>query len=377
MQSQLQYPHRSRLLGRKAFTLIELLVVIAIIAVLIALLLPAVQAAREAARRSQCVNNLKQIGLAMHNYHSTYNVFPMLGGLSLPADNSNWHGGSVLLFMLGYMEQSAMYNAYNFNASAVTGAAANYTVINSTVTLSQILTFICPSDTSGPKAFKYGTSYDASIGPQFNFNPGTNVTALNSAGTLSTIINGNSGAGVGMFADLVCFGVQDATDGTSNTVAFSEALIGDNNLATVNGAEYYNCQTWPSGSNGGLGSGLDMIPMTAAGLSNLNTYITTCNGVRNSGATTFQGNDRNSLWASGRCVQGPVFSMLTTPNFTGTDCDYSAGGGMMAARSRHSGGVNTMMADGSVRFIKSTVSQQTWWGIGTKAGGETISSDSY
>src|ERR1700679_961577 len=101
---------------RHGFTLIELLVVIAIIAVLIALLLPAVQAAREAARRAQCVNNLKQIGLGLHNYHSANNVFPMLNGVSLPVDNSNWHGGSVLLFMLSYMEQSSMYNAYNFNA---------------------------------------------------------------------------------------------------------------------------------------------------------------------------------------------------------------------------------------------------------------------
>ena len=270
-----------------------------------------------------------------------------------------------------------MYNAYNFNASAVTGAAANYTVANSTVTLARIGTFICPSDTSGPMAFTYGTNYDASIGPQFNFNPGTNVYALNSAGVSTNYINGNSGAGVGMFASMVCFGIKDCTDGTTNTVAFSEALIGDNNLVTANGAEYYNCQAWPSGSNGGLGSGVDMVPMTATGLANLNTYITTCNSVRASGSTANQGNDRNSLWASGRCVQGPVFAMLTTPNFTGTDCDYSAGGGMFAARSRHSGGVNTMMADGSVRFIKSTISLQTWWNLGTRAGGEVVSSDSY
>jgi prepilin-type N-terminal cleavage/methylation domain-containing protein/prepilin-type processing-associated H-X9-DG protein len=362
---------------RHGFTLIELLVVIAIIAVLIALLLPAVQAAREAARRAQCVNNLKQIGLAMHNYHSTNNVFPMLGGMSLPADASNWHGGSVLLFMLNYMEQGAMYNAYNFNASAVTGAAANYTLVNSTVTLSQISSYICPSDTSGPGAFKYGTNYDASIGPQFNFNPPVTVYAVNASGVLAAVTNGISGAGVGLFATLVCYGVKDCTDGTSNTVAFSEALIGDNNLVTGNGAEYYNCQAWPSGSNGGLGSGVDMVPMTAAGLANLNTYITTCNSVRASGATTAQGNDRNSLWASGRCCQGPVFSMLTVPNATSTDCDFSAGGGMFGARSRHSGGVNTMMADGSVKFMKSTVNQVTWWGLGTKAGGEVISADAY
>jgi prepilin-type N-terminal cleavage/methylation domain-containing protein len=205
---RLPLPHRSTARGDKAFTLIELLVVIAIIAVLIALLLPAVQAAREAARRAQCVNNLKQIGLALHNYHSSNDVFPMLNGMSLPLDNSNWHGGSVLLFMLGQMEQSSMYNAYNFNASAVSGAAANYTVANSTVFLSRVNTFICPSDTSGPMAYTYGSSYNASIGPQFNFNAGTSTYALNSAGVSTNITNGASGAGMGLFASLVCLRYQ-------------------------------------------------------------------------------------------------------------------------------------------------------------------------
>src|SRR5438034_6465807 len=116
--------HRSLSLPRRprGFTLIELLVVIAIIAVLIALLLPAVQSAREAARRSQCVNNLKQIGLAMHNYHSTFGSFPPGSSLG-PASQANtmwpWNDWSAQALLLGYLEQSPIYNAINFSVPPV------------------------------------------------------------------------------------------------------------------------------------------------------------------------------------------------------------------------------------------------------------------
>jgi prepilin-type N-terminal cleavage/methylation domain-containing protein/prepilin-type processing-associated H-X9-DG protein len=343
----------------RGFTLIELLVVIAIIAVLIALLLPAVQAAREAARRSSCVNNLKQIGLGLHNYHSNTDVFPMANAIDNIIDNSNWHGPSVLTFLLNNVEQSAMFNAFNFAGGAVLGAAANYTVLNSSVFLSSVTTFLCPSD-NGSLTFKYGTNYACCIGPQFNFNW---------AGRTS------SGAGVGLFCDRIAFGVRDCTDGTSNTIAFSEVLIGDNTAAGLNGAEYYNCTPWPTGTNGGDGSASDSVMTNPNAIPNLTKYIAACNTARST--VTSQVNDRDSYWCAGRMAQGPIFPTLTTPNTPNADCNNDSGSGMFAARSKHPGGVNTLFADGSVKFIKNSISQTIWWALGTKASGEVVSSDSY
>ena len=344
--------------GIRGFTLIELLVVIAIIAVLIALLLPAVQAAREAARRSQCTNNLKQIGLGLHNYHSTNDTFPMAQGVVGAFDTGLGHGPSMLLYMLSNVEQQALYNAFNQNVQGIVGATADLTAPNPTVYLTSIATYLCPTDT-GSNTFKYGTNYGGSYGPQYN--------------TLSSI-KSSAGAGVGMFAAQVCYGVRDCADGTSNTLAFGEMLIGDNSAATNNGAESYNCQNWPTGSNGGVGSGADQLMPGA--VANLNKYITLCNGLRN--GTAFQDNSIGSFWAAGRATHGPMVNELYTPNSPNQDCySFSQDSGVKTMRSRHPGGVNTMMADGSVRFAKNSVNQMAWWSLGTKAGGEVVSADAY
>jgi len=240
----------------------------------------------------------------------------------------------------------------------VIGATANWTLVCSTVFLSQIATYICPSDTSGPSTFKQGSNYDAVVGPQFNWY-GNNQT---------------KGAGVGLFADRLALGLKDCTDGSSNTMLFGEALIGDNSPATANGAEFYNCVTWPTGTSSGEGSGVDMVMPNA--LTSFNTYVSTCNTMKK--GTTVAANSRNSYWAAGRMTEGPVTTTLLTPNSKNAECaNFTYSSAMYALRSRHSGGVNVLFADGSVRFIKDSVNQTTWWALGTKASGEVVSSDSY
>src|SRR5215213_9729952 len=206
---------------RRGFTLIELLVVIAIIAVLIALLLPAVQAAREAARRAQCTNNLKQVGLALHNYHSTYDVFPM--GMSLNpknslADLSSNAGWPVHAAILPMMEQVAIYNAINFQwgpwGTGATGSDSwdKHVTVRNTV----INGFLCPSDpSSGAGGVARLNSYLACIGTTTD-NMWNEINGPGCAGTGST----------GLFATMLSYGIRHATDGTTNTVAFSEPLAG-------------------------------------------------------------------------------------------------------------------------------------------------------
>ncbi len=352
--------------SRAGFTLIELLVVIAIIAVLISLLLPAVQSAREAARRAQCTNNLKQIGLALHNYNSGIGMFPM-GSSQGPYDYAGdttgfpaWDSWSAQALMLGYIEQGVLYNAANFNF-AVTWTGQPSWYINSTVYETKIASFACPSDgnagTQNPlTAGNPGlNSYHGSIGT-------TTYNCCTSPGAVNT---------TGLFGYARGSTIADVVDGTSNTIAYSEALVG---------AKFYG--PYPGNSTGNVPSAGTANVTNVAAVPNaiqlLQTDAQTC---YQAWLTTGQ-QGRGEHWGAG-AMGYTLFNTVYPPNYTKWSacrmdcCAQAEHAHYQNANSNHPGGVNVLFADGSVKFIKSSISFPTWWALGTEGLGETISSDSY
>jgi prepilin-type N-terminal cleavage/methylation domain-containing protein/prepilin-type processing-associated H-X9-DG protein len=377
--------------SRSGFTLIELLVVIAIIAVLIALLLPAVQSAREAARRAQCTNNLKQQGLAFFNYESSNGTFPPTS-IDVPAPTGapgtwiysvSW---SALARSAPFLEQSGLYNSMNFSWSILNqidyDSPENLTV--STTPLSYLL---CPSDPGSHiddgslgGTGQATTSYGTCDGDWYVWS--VNWGTTNSVGQMNRSLFGpNYARRLAMI-----------TDGTSNTLAASEGLIGHGQMRSC-----LSSPTAPSDPNTGTYSYTNIPAPGPASVAALTYQINNCGtatgkpkaggpightrafdgGVYYSGFTTAitpNGDPSTASRATGLSNAGRVVPM----DWDSVD-ENDGGPTFMAlnASSDHPGGVNALFADGSVHFIKNSVNPYTWYSLGTIAGGEVISSDQY
>jgi len=372
---------------RSGFTLIELLVVIAIIAVLIALLLPAVQSAREAARRSQCLNNLKQLGLAVHNYHSQNNVFPLQTMYPASADISwGWSYGWPMA-LLPNLEQSTMFNAFNFSTGLFGNSSTpNYaTLNNTTVAYLQLSVLICPSDGTRirPQAPYGATNYCGNQG-----GPGS-ISAF--TGTIIPQPGKPDGTfwiqGWGDAQNMGPIGVEAVRDGTSNTGLFSERLLGINGAYSVKSSikVFRNSPDFKRGVfNGPVTAPYH--PTTAAQQSVLN-FIQGCASIPGT-TQAIKAEGSGGYWVAAypwhlvfneyNHVGVPnSVNCQNNPDYFGAWLTYVGPTGSAPPSSNHPGGVNICFADGSVRFIKDSVSPTAWWALGTRSSSEVVSSDQY
>ena len=330
---------------RRGFTLIELLVVIAIIAILISLLLPAVQSAREAARRSQCKNNLKQIGLALQNYHDNAKMFPKANFMvstaagSFPTTNSyQWEGRSWLFMLFPQMDQAALYKKI---PPFLPWDDSAYTALRRT----KLPPLVCPSDRTFPSADQGNCSYHASTGP--------NLGWVNSATS-----------NIGMFHVNYSVRIAEVRDGMSNTIAVAEGLIGDNNNGIYEVGDYVRS-----------------VSLTVAGWTT-STISPPASEVEIYGQACAAGTvDHRSTggrdWLAGT-VAFNFFNTIAPPNWkypSCTDCaicGYADDTGVYPSRSYHAGGTHHLMGDGAVRLVSNTIELKMYQALGTRAGKEPV-----
>ena len=359
--------------NRKGFTLVELLVVIAIIGILVGLLLPAVQAAREAARRMSCGNNMKQLALSFHNYESTYKKVPRLAShmtwtRTLPGlANSNWHGYSAHVMILPYIEQTAIFQQFQFMDSHYE------TVLRAPVTIPPLYNahrkiggFVCPSDLTYPASsnIQAGTGWElAELGwNNYGCSEGSNSGYAGGAGAP---VGFSAGDQNGFFKRDRETGFGEIPDGLSNTIMLAEFNKGDNTsgIFSAIAGDFPNGVNFP-------GTWTHQFPTIAA----LNTY----------GAACLAAGPRSHRSTAGFRWSAPGFyntaiNTVATPNWTFPACMPCAGcgqgdsGGVWPSRSRHSGGAQHGMGDGSIQFVSNSINLITYQGLGSAKGGDVSS----
>lgn len=326
---------------QKGFTLIELLVVIAIIGVLVSLLLPAVQQAREAARRSQCLNNLKQLGLALHNYESSYTVFP---GLGTPSQ----YNYSVQARLLPYVEQTALQNLINFDLPLLSGSGPSQSLnpLLATAAATSVPLLLCPSDGGAPQSsvvyapLNYMISFGSGTGTRYDARWPTD--------------------GMAWYGSSVRF--RDLLDGASNTVFMSETIRGNGTTTS---------STVPADARRqmvGVSNQVSPIAASPGGVSLGRSPVQNPRLPAPFAASTSWSGDRGAGWIRGletyTCINGYLTPNSKIP-------DYMAHGRLWSGpRSFHVGGANTLFGDGRVRFISDSVDLTLFRGLFTRDGGE-------